>query len=121
MKAYARHYILKTIALSARWGYTPLSSKIEKDYAYQCRSEKLLVYTQGAHVPAAFYDRRPNGPERIANWWALTLKGFSYLNHLYNGDNYIDNMKYILFSRIFTNTDVSVAKIKDIVTRSGIV
>jgi hypothetical protein len=97
---FARHQILYIIADQVGWGYTPLGTKGEKDWAYQCQREKLVWSRAGLSVPVVFYTRRPYGSERIANWWCITLRGFLLMMKDYNSPK-INEMKLQLFNSLF--------------------
>jgi hypothetical protein len=104
MKAYARHYTLKSLAFSKHWGWGQTNDfgKDGKAHLLEMRHEHLVDFAYGSsdRVKRAV---RVSGSGLIANWYTITYKGFILLCNLWPNEPFLNKMKAELFDDVFVH------------------
>jgi len=84
---------------SKGWGFVPTS--FAKSHLLEMRREGLVKDASWNHQAVLAYAGRAYGPEKLANWYCVTMKGMILLKELYPDDKRPNILMSEFFDKVF--------------------
>lgn len=107
MRPLARHHTLLKLIKNYGWQFAQTNAwERRKAHFLQLKKEGLVEYEHGTSSRVAKVNRhRPYGPDRNANFYAISIQGLQLLKRLFPEEDYPKEMLRELITYVLENSD----------------